>query len=77
MTLRNKILAFATSLTLLVGASSCENLLEIKPDDVLLAEDALKTPEDMQKLLNSCYDALANQFNGQVQVFNDLLSDDL
>lgn len=65
---------------LLVGMlsfSSCEKMLEIRPEGVLLAEDALKTPEDMQKLLNSCYDALANQFNGSVQLFNDLLSDDI
>jgi len=58
-------------------STSCNKMLEIKPEDVLLAEDALKSKEDMQKLLNSCYDALANQFNGTVQSYNDLMSDDV
>ncbi len=57
--------------------SSCEKQLELTPSNVLLKEDALKTPEDMQKLLNSCYDALANAHNGEYQIISDLLSDDL
>ncbi len=60
-----------------IGLSSCEKMLEIKPEGVLLADEAVTTPEDMQKLLNSCYDALANQYNGTVQLFGDLMSDDI
>ena len=73
----HKITFILSACLLSIGFTSCEKMLEIKPDDVLLSEDALKTPEDLQKLLNSCYDATANQLNGQVQVFNDLMSDDI
>ncbi len=73
-----KKIIYISSLFLgVVSLSACEKMLEIKPEGVLLADEAVRTPEDLQKLLNSCYDALANQYNGTVQLFNDLMSDDV
>lgn len=56
---------------------SCKKIEDAKPENVYTEEDAIKTPADVQMLLNSCYDAFANQLNGKVQTFNDLMSDDL
>jgi hypothetical protein len=61
----------------LVNISACKKLNEAKPEDAFTEEEAIKSPQDVQMLLNSAYDALANQLNGRVQYFNDLLSDDL
>lgn len=56
---------------------SCERFLEYPPQGAILAEDALKTPDDAQRLLNSCYDVLANIFDGSYQNLAELLSDNL
>ena len=61
----------------LMTLSACDKLLEFEPGDVILAEDALKTPEDLQRLLNSNYDVLANLYDGRVQVLSELLTDNL
>ena len=58
-------------------SSSCSKLLEFPPEDVILAEDALQDAEDMQRLLNSCYDVLANIFDGRQQNIAELLGDNL
>ena len=34
--------------------------LEVDPEQFILADDALETPEDLQALLVSCYDVMAN-----------------
>lgn len=70
-------------MALLVGSSlmltSCEKNLEVEPNPTfgLDPEDAIKSPEDMQQLLLSCYDACANMMNGQLQLMNDLMGDDV
>ena len=46
--------------------------LEVNFDQYILAEDALQTPEDLQALLVSCYDVLANLYDGDVQLMNEL-----
>lgn len=61
----------------LMTLSACDKLLEFEPGDVILAEDALKTPEDLQRLLNSNYDVIGNLFDGRVQVLSELLTDNL
>jgi hypothetical protein len=61
----------------IISFSSCRKWLDVKPEGVQLEEDAVKTQADLQALLNSTYDALANQYNGQVQLFNELLGDNL
>lgn len=60
---------------MLVG--SCKKITEERPENAFTEEDAIKTPQDVKNLLNSCYDAFANQTNGKLQTANDLLSDDL
>ena len=60
-----------------VGLSSCDKMLNYPPDGAILAEDALKTPEDAQRLLNSCYDVMANVFDGSYQNLSELLSNNL
>lgn len=62
---------------LVFSVSSCNDQLDINPDTVLLPEEAITTEAELQELLVSCYDALANQYDGNIQIYNDLLSDDL
>ena len=61
----------------LLALSSCRKWLDVKPEGVELEVDAVKTQADLQAILNSSYDALANQYSGQVQLFNELLGDNL
>jgi len=72
-----KHLRYLLVLALIPALVSCEKLLEYPPQGAILAEDALKTPEDAQRLLNSCYDVLANVFDGSYQNLAELLSDNL
>jgi hypothetical protein len=69
---------FYLSLAILsLGLFSCEKMLNYPPDGAILAEDALKTPDDAQRLLNSCYDVMANVFDGSYQNLAELLSNNL
>ncbi|MFN8862809.1 MAG: RagB/SusD family nutrient uptake outer membrane protein [Flavobacteriales bacterium] len=72
-----KTLRYLFILALVPVLVSCEKFLEYPPQGAILAEDALKTPEDAQRLLNSCYDVLANLFDGSYQNLAELLSDNL
>ena len=60
------------ALGLVLGLASCDRLLEFEPGDVILAEDAIQSPEDLQRLLVSNYDILANLYGGRVQIVNEL-----
>lgn len=71
MKLLNLFLAGA----LLLGLASCDRMLDFEPGDVILAEDAIKTPDDLQRLLVSSYDVLANLYGGRVQIINELRGD--
>ncbi|MEN9333966.1 MAG: hypothetical protein RLY35_1146 [Bacteroidota bacterium] len=71
-----KYIIIAASLITL-GLVSCEKMLNYPPTGAILAEDALKTPEDAQKLLNSCYDVMANVFDGSYQNLAELMSNNL
>ena len=51
---------------------SCDRLLEFEPGDVILAEDAIQDADDLQRLLVSTYDVLANLYGGRVQIINEL-----
>ncbi len=53
-------------------AISCDRLLEFEPGDVILAEDAIQDTDDLQRLLVSTYDVLANLYGGRVQIINEL-----
>lgn len=60
---------------------SCDDLLEIEPKGEIIADDALQTPQDMQELLNSAYDALRGDggdfFGGRVQSISEVMSDNI
>lgn len=66
-------------LLLAVIQSSCDKQIDLTAKDlnIFIPEEALKKPEDMQALLNSCYDATANMMNGRFQIASDLLGDDI
>ena len=55
-----------------LGLASCDNLLEFEPGDVILAEDAIQNADDLQRLLVSNYDVVANLYGGRVQIVNEL-----
>jgi hypothetical protein len=58
---------------------SCENLLEINPEDDIteLAKDAVKTKTDLQELLNASYDVLNGIYGGRSQRTAELLADNV
>jgi len=72
-----RIVALSLITALLFTASACNKLLEVEPQNETLAEEALQNKDDLQKLLNSCYDVMANATNGRTQIFSELLSDNL
>lgn len=74
-----KTVMIAVCFILSVAFSACEKNLDVSPDPSygLDPAEAIQSAEDMQKLLNSCYDACANMMNGQFQVLSDLLADDI
>ncbi|MDZ4666594.1 MAG: RagB/SusD family nutrient uptake outer membrane protein [bacterium] len=62
---------------LFLSLGSCRKWLEIYPEGVQLEENAVKTQADLGLILVSCYDAMANHYNGRVQFFNELMGDNL
>lgn len=77
----NPYIKLGFGILLIAGlTTSCEDLLEQKPPDTgsnLLPEDAVRTAEDLQEVLTSAYDVLANTYNGNAQNLPSLLTDDL
>ena len=51
--------------------------LSFPPDNQILAEDAIQDADDLQKLINSAYDVLANTYNGTCQNLKTLLADNI
>lgn len=60
-----------------LGFTGCSKWLDVAPENVILQEDALKTPDDLQRLLVSCYDVMGNTFDGRVQNIAELLTDNV
>jgi hypothetical protein len=60
-----------------LSLASCRKWLDVKPEGVQLEEDAIQSQADLQAVLNSIYDNLANQYNGRIQLFNELLGDNM
>jgi hypothetical protein len=63
------------ALGLMGTLASCDRLLDFEPGDVILAEDAIRTEDDLQRLLVSTYDVLGNLYGGRLQVVNELRGD--
>lgn len=76
-----KISNYIFLLFLLTGVAftSCKDFLELKPEGVILEEDALKNKDSLMKLLNSSYDAArsGNYFGGRTWYLADMMADDL
>lgn len=73
-----KLRIISASALILLAATSCQDLLEsVLPSNQTTEEDAIKSPEDLQELLNSAYDVLANANNGNNQRFAELLTDNV
>lgn len=73
-------LLYIALLSVTVAITSCEKNLDVEletGENALTPENAIKNKNDLQELLNSCYDACANMMNGQFQVASDLLADDV
>ncbi len=51
--------------------------LSFPPDNQILSEDAIQDADDLQQLLNSAYDVLANTYNGNCQNLKTLLADNI
>jgi hypothetical protein len=64
----------------LILTSCSEDILDKKPEQTetqFLAEEAIKNKEDLQKLLISSYDVVANTYGGQIQNLAELLGDNI
>ncbi len=72
-----RILGALAIAAILGTGSSCKKMLDLRPENLTLSEEALKTPEDIKALLNSCYDEFANLMNGSVQNYHELLGENL
>lgn len=58
--------------------SGCSEMLDVEvPGDQLKEDEAVTSKQDVEEILNSCYDVNANLFSGRVQYCNELLSDNL
>ncbi len=63
---------------LALSLASCQDLLEQKPPSDgsnVPPEEAIRTAQDLQELLNSAYDVLGNTYNGSLQNPLNLLTD--
>ena len=69
-----KIKSIITLLSLVFILGSCDKLLDLEPGNEVLEDVALQTTEDMQNLLNSSYDVMANTYYGAYQNLGELLS---
>lgn len=60
-----------------VFASGCDKMIDTRPENELLVEDAVKTSADLQKLLNGSYNEVANTYGGFAQVISEFMADNL
>ncbi len=58
-------------------ATGCENMIETPPPNEIPVADAVKTAEDLQRLLNGSYNELANTHGGFSQMLAEMLGDNL
>ena len=73
-----KKLRYIFALCILGGLLSCDSFLENQlPDGELTFDEAIQTEQDLQELINSVYDVMANSFSGQAQKFAEALGEDV
>lgn len=66
-----------TLTTVGVGVVSCDKWIETPPPNELLVDSAINNADDLQRLLNSSYNELANTFGGFAQMMSEMQSDNL
>lgn len=59
------------------GLSSCDKMIETPPPNEVPIVDAVKTADDLQRLLNGSYNEVANLNGGFSQMLAEMLSDNL
>lgn len=64
---------------IMIVLASCSKFLERPPEGNVEESEALKTEDDVKKLLNGCYRQIgvSNMYNGQLQATAELLADAL
>jgi hypothetical protein len=63
---------------ILLGLTSCESFLDNElPSDQVTFEEGIQTEEDLQEMINSIYDVVANSFTGRAQKFAEALGEDV
>ncbi|MCX6189548.1 MAG: RagB/SusD family nutrient uptake outer membrane protein [Bacteroidetes bacterium] len=67
------------SFLLITVLFSCKKMFDVDPNDPsqIRKADALKKPSDVQEVLNAGYDNISNLYNGRVQYYGELLSDNV
>ena len=58
--------------------TSCQKVLDFKPTDQILKEDAIKTAQDLRNLLNSTYSqhlGTENLYGNRLNIFSEMLAD--
>ena len=69
---------FIAAACLLLGSCEKTDFLEIRPENNTLTDDAIKTPEDLQKLMISAYNQIrsAGFWGGTSLIAGDVMADD-
>ncbi|MDD2277502.1 MAG: RagB/SusD family nutrient uptake outer membrane protein [Bacteroidales bacterium] len=77
--MRTKNIFISIFLTISLILGSCTDFLDIKPEGVLLKEDALNTQEDVRMLLNSTYTVLfsGSFLGGRTQIISELMTNNI
>ncbi len=74
----NRVIIYVIAFTFL---SSCDDLIELRPEGRIVTEGALSTTQDLQELLNSTYDVLrgesGNWLGGRVQSIAEVMGDNI
>lgn len=66
------------SISLLVGATSCNDWLDVKPDSQIILEDFWKSESDVESVIASCYrDLTRDDVIGRMIIWGELRSDNM
>jgi starch-binding outer membrane protein, SusD/RagB family len=63
------------------GVTACDDLLDFKPGNEIIADDAIQNVQDLQDLLNAAYDVLrgsgGNFLGGRFQTISEVMGDNI
>jgi len=75
--MKRTFLKYSILVGIIFFSYSCKDLLEQEPPDSLLPGEAIQSQQDLEQVLVSAYDVLANTYNGDAQNLSNLLNDDV